>query len=90
MTLETRKYHIIEQITDIQDEILLQRLETFIKEFVESGKRVIPLAKPMRQALVVEELAQEQEYKGIKKKAFDQLIEKIHIEEPIEDLIAMI
>lgn len=90
MTLEARKYHIIEQITDIQDDKLLIRLENLFNEFLESARKATHLMKPMRSRLMVEELVMEQEYRGINKNAFDQLLDDIHVEEPIEDLIAMI
>lgn len=90
MTMEARKYAIIERITDIEDENLLIKLEAIIAEYIESARKVAHLMKPMRQHLVLEELAMEQEYRGISKQVLDQIIEEVHIEEPIEDLIAMI
>lgn len=90
MTIEARKHQIIEQITDIQDERLLKRIELLVKQYIESAQKVAHLTKPMRRNLVVEKLVKDQGYQGIKKKKLDQLIEAIHIEEPIEDLIAMV
>jgi hypothetical protein len=52
MTMEARKYAIIERITDIQDENLLIKLEAIIAEYIESARKVAHLLKPMRQHLV--------------------------------------
>lgn len=90
MTIEAKKYHLLELITDIQDENMLAGIELMLKEFIVSSQKVVHVGKPIRQNLLVEDLAQEQDYQGIEKKKFDRLIGEIHVEEPIEDLLRMV
>lgn len=79
MTLEEREYYIIKQKVGIQDERLLTRIDLFLT----SALKVAHLAKPMRETLSLE-----QEYHGINKNTFNQIINDIGIEEHIEELIA--
>lgn len=90
MTIETRKYHLIEQIMKISNDHLLGQLEKVLDEFLEGGKSVSHLVKPMRKKLEIEELIQEQEFKGSDKEVIDHLIEEAAIEEPIEELLEML
>jgi len=48
------------------------------------------LHKPMRDKLNIEQLKKEQNFKPIDKAEFFQKIDELNIEEPLEDLLAMI
>lgn len=87
MTIETKKYHLIEQITAIQEEAVLNRLEALLRELTESNQALLQLAKPMRDKLDIEQLTKEQDFQGVNKEKINRLIEEIALDEPIEDLI---
>lgn len=87
MTIEAKKYHLIEQITAIQEEALLNRLEAVLQEANDANQILLQLAKPMRDKLDINELIKEQDFKGVDKAEMNRLIEEIALDEPIEELI---
>ncbi len=90
MTKEAKKYHLIEEIIQIEDDLLLNKFEELLREYKESMNSIRHLVKPVRKKTDVDQLVKEQGYKGIEKGELDQIIEEIAIEEPIEDLLEMI
>ena len=56
----------------------------------EAIKMIEKLRKPMREKLDIEQLKKEQNFKPIDKAEFFQKIDELNIEEPLEDLLAMI
>lgn len=87
--LDSRKYKIITQITDIQDEDEILELERYIEQL--SQKRLLDeLTKPMKKSISIEALIVEQNYEGVDKDKFENLIEELDIQEPIEDLLKML
>jgi len=89
MTVETKKYKLIEKITSLQDEEVLNKLELLLKEYSSGNAILMEIVKPMREELDIEQLKLEQNYKGFNKEEVDQLIKEINIQEPIEDLLRM-
>ncbi|MCI5094196.1 MULTISPECIES: hypothetical protein [Phaeodactylibacter] len=90
MTVETKKYKLIEKITSLQDEEVLNKLELLLKEYSSGNAILMEIVKPMREELDIEQLKLEQNYKGFNKEEVDQLIKEIDIQEPIEDLLRMV
>jgi signal recognition particle GTPase len=90
MTVETKKYKLIEKITSLQDEEVLNKLELLLKEYSSGNAILMEIVKPMREELDIEKLKLEQNYKGFNKEEVDQLIKEIDIQEPIEDLLRMV
>lgn len=90
MTLEARKYQLIQKITHLEDEASVSRLEVVFKMLAEELDILNKVAKPMRKQLSIEELVEEQNYKGINKDKFKRLVQDMAIEEPLEELLAMI
>ncbi len=90
MTIETRKYQLIEEIMRTTDEQILGKFEEILKEYHQSMGSIKHLVKPTRSKTNVDQLVKEQGYKGVDKAKVDQLIEEINIEEPIEDLLKML
>jgi hypothetical protein len=90
MTVETKKYKLIEKITSLQDEEVLNKLELLLKEYSSGNAILMEIVKPMREELDIEQLKLEQNYKGFNKEEIDQLIKEIDIQEPIEDLLRMV
>ena len=46
--------------------------------------------KPMRKTITVEEMVQEQDYKGTNKEEFMRLVRELDIQEPLEFLLAQL
>ena len=90
MTIEARKYHLIEGIMQVSDEGAIEKLEQILKEYAESRDSIRHLLKPMKQKLDVDQLVEEQNFQGVNTEKIEQLIKEINLEEPIEDLLEMI
>lgn len=90
MTLQAKKYQIIEQITHIENEQLLDQLQHLIEANQSNDSILASLIKPMREKLDIEQLKIEQNYKGFDKAEVNRLIKEADIQEPIEELLSMI
>ncbi len=90
MSIETRKYQLIEKIIRVSDGQILGKFEAILGGYHQSMDSIKHLVKPTRSNTIVEQLVEEQNYKGVDKVRVNQLIEEINIEEPIEDLLRML
>ena len=90
MTVETKKYKLIEKITSLQDEEVLNKLELVLKEYSKGNLILMDIVKPIREKLDIEQLKKEQNYQGFDKEEIDRLIKEIDLQEPIEKLLEMI
>ncbi len=90
MSVETKKYKLIEKITGVQNEAILNRLEFILAEYSKGKEILLTLAKPLKEKLDIEQLKIDQNYQGFNAKEVDQLIKEIDIPEPIGDLLKMI
>lgn len=90
MTVQAKKYQIIEQITHIEDEQLLDQLQHLLEANQSDHSILSSLIKPIREKLDIEQLKMEQNYKGFDKKEVEYLIKEADIQEPIEELLSMI
>lgn len=90
MTVETKKYKLIEKITSLQDEEVLNKLELVLNEYSRGNLILMDIVKPIREKLDIEQLKKEQNYQGFDKEEVDRLIKEIDLQEPIEELIKMI
>ena len=90
MTVETKKYKLIERITSLQDEEVLNKLELVLNEYSRGNLILMEIIKPIREKLDIEQLKKEQNYQGFDKEEVDRLIKEIDLQEPIEELLEMI
>lgn len=90
MTVQAKKYQIIEQITHIEDEQLLDQLYHLLEANQSNPSILNSLIKPMREKLDIEQLKIEQHYQGFDEKEVERLIKEADIQEPIEELLSMI
>lgn len=90
MTVESKKYRLIEKITGLQDESILDKLALVFEEYSQGSLMLQTIIKPIRQKLDIEELKQEQNYQGFDQEEVDRLIEDIDLQEPLEELLDMI
>lgn len=90
MTIESRKYHLIQEIMRLSDEKVLTKFEDILKEYHQSLDAIKHLLKPTRAKTDVDQLIHEQGFDGVDKEKMDRLIKEMAIEEPIEDLLEML
>lgn len=87
--LKERKYKLIQIIKQINDEKILAELESVLaaNRQIPSFLEAISIPKKFRS---IEEIKKEQNYQPIDKEEFFRQVRKLNIEEPIEDLLAML
>ena len=92
MHAEVIKLNLIRYIMEIADTSKLRKMDLVIRNIKKSESKIDlkKFAKPIRDYLNVEELKKEQNYEPIDKKVFFKKIQKLKIEEPIEELLDMI
>ncbi len=90
MTVQAKKYHIIERITHIDDEKLLDKLEVLIKDYKPVDDALFGLVKPLREKLDIEQLKVEQNYSGFDPEEVEKIIQEMDIREPLDELLEMI
>ena len=100
--IETRKFEVISFITSLKKEETLTAFEKIIKKsqpkkslkkpkpapFILSEAEVEYLKRPIRKTITADELALEQNWKRIDEKEMDAIVERLDIQEPIEQLLA--
>jgi len=91
-TIESRKLDIIKVVMDIQNEEALTKFEeaTKLKDNYNGQPGITDAIKPIRKNVSLEQLKNEQNYQPVSYEAFRQLADKVEIEEPIEELLAML
>lgn len=87
--IDSLKIKLIEEITSITSKEELDHLVKYIKLTRLSGLHG-NIFKGTRKSINVDELKKEQNYKGINRDEFDKLVAELNIEEPIEELLAML
>lgn len=83
---------LIVQITLLNDEESVRQVEDFVSDLEKRPaewqlEKLKKLAKPMRKKIDIEELKREQNWKPSSQAEIDELIEKINLQEPIEQLL---
>ena len=88
LNIETRKYKIISQITNLDEAYQIQQIEEFLKiAFSEVEQDNHDIFKPIKINIDIELMVEEQNYKGIDREIFDELIDEIDVKEPLEYLL---
>lgn len=90
MTIEARKYQLIEEIMRLSDEQVLEKFEHILKEYHDALGAIKHLVKPTKEKTDIDQLMKEQGYKGVDKAKIEKLIEEMDIEEPLEELLEML
>ena len=90
METKALQQSIINRIFNLTDTRKLKQLSVIVEQLTDNSDLLERLAKPMRKKLSIEELKKEQNFKPINEQAFFKKLDALEIEEPIEDLIAMI
>ncbi len=87
VNIQAKKLRLIQRIAALDNEQTLSDIEAQLNSVEDVLNKVI---KPTRKQLTVEDLIQEQNYTPITKEAFYEKVEKLNIEEPLEDLLSML
>ncbi len=90
MTLESRKFRLIQLITGLDNEFIISKLESLIVQLSKEDQLLFKLSQPMKERLDINELIEKQGYKPPTKEEIDALIKEADIQEPIEELLEMI
>ncbi len=90
MTVQSRKYKLLQRIEAVEDESMIHHLEDVLDQLLAEGKTLAALNTPMREHLDIDELIREQNYKHPTKEELDKIMQEADIQEPIEVLLNMI
>lgn len=80
--LEIRKFRLIKQITDAQNEHLIKQLEGLLQDWNHINidfDLLAELSQPIQKDISIENLIQKQNYQGIDRQYFDSLVEEMII-----------
>ena len=89
MKIEALKYEIFAKIVGIQNEAVLQRVKEMLESISKDNDLLYRVVKPVKEKITVEDLIQQQNYKGFDRAAFDKLVTELDIQDPIEELLAI-
>lgn len=88
--IDSKKIKLIEEIASITSEEELDQLVKYLKLTRLNNLHGKGMFKGIRKSISVEELKNEQKFKGINRQEFDQLVEDLDIQESIEELLGML
>jgi len=71
----------------LENDFALQQIEKVLNAIFESKEVAGDVIKPVRKQISVEEMIKEQNFIGINRQVFDDLIGKIDIQEPLSELL---
>jgi hypothetical protein len=88
--INTRKYKLIQQIIQLDDEQAISRIEQEVKQALSTDEKLNLVIKPIRKSLTIDQMVEEQEYKPIKADEFFNIANEIEWEESLEELLEML
>ncbi|MFN0212896.1 MAG: hypothetical protein ACKVT2_01465 [Saprospiraceae bacterium] len=91
-SIDSLKVSLISQISALSNEDMLRQLEQILmpRESANPSDLLYRLARPMPQKLDIDALIIKQNFKGVNRSKFNQLVRKINIQEPLEQLLAAV
>lgn len=91
MDVNNRKYALINQIVQTEDEQLLAFLEKCLADFPSTSQtqkdKLKQLASPLQERLDIAELKRQTNYKGANRERMNAIIQQLDIQEPLETLL---
>ncbi len=88
--LDNRKYKLIQEIINLDDESAITRLEDQIEAIRKEDTLWQAALKPMRKTITLEEMKAEQNYVPLDAETFFEMADEVGIEESVEELLAML
>lgn len=91
-SIDALKISLINRISALSNEEMLRELEQILmpRESANPSDILYRIARPMPKKLDIDALILKQHFKGVNRAKFDQLIQKINIQEPLEQLLAAV
>jgi len=91
INIQDRKLRLIQRIAALDNEQALSDIEAQLNSNDDATSDVFnDIIKPTRKQLTVADMIEEQNYTPISKEQFYEKVEKLNIEEPLEDLLSML
>lgn len=87
--IDQKKLDLIKQIADINSVLDIEQLEKQVK-LMRMKQKHQNIFKDLKENISVEQMKQEQNFQGIDRKEFDDLVAKLDIQEPFEQLLSML
>lgn len=88
--LAERKLELIQELSQIRDEQDFAQLEETLSKIRERQGRLRKYSKPMPKKFDPEAVKRQRNFKGHDKEEFMRLIREINVQEPVEELLAML
>ena len=88
--INTRKYKLIQQIIQLEDEQAISRIEKEVEQALSIDEKLNLIIKPIRKSLTIDQMVEKQEYKPIKADEFFNIANEIEWEESLEELLEML
>lgn len=87
-TIDSKKVRLVNKITSVQDEALLDLLEKiFDSTPVTNATLWAKVVKPIRQRQTIEDVVREQNFEKFDRAGFDKIIEELDIQDPEGELL---
>ncbi|MFN0200930.1 MAG: hypothetical protein ACKVTZ_05390 [Bacteroidia bacterium] len=90
MQPELQKYQLIQTITKIENDWMLQQISTFLQKLMLQNSAWGQVVKPLRKTTTLTGLKAAQNYQKPTQDKIDVAIQSLAIEEPIEELLAQL
>lgn len=88
--LSERKLELIKEVSEIRDEKDLSQLEETLRVIHERQERIQKFSKPIHKKTDPDAIKRQRNFKGHDKEEMFRLIREIDVQEPIEELLAML
>ena len=90
MITDTKKLQLIKQIAEIEDQALIDQREDIINASSQTKELLANIASPIKKEFDLERIKKEQNFQPIDRDEVNRLIQEADIQEPIEELLAML
>ncbi len=89
LAIETRKYYIISQVMQFNNDQIIGMLETFLASLVMQSQ-FPEIFKPLKKNLDIDSMKNLQNYKGVNKEDFFAQANELEIKESLSELLAIV
>jgi hypothetical protein len=87
-TIDSKKVRLVNKITSVQDEALLDLLEKIFDSTPVADATIwAKVVKPFRQRQTIEDMMREQNFQKFDRAGFDKIIEELNIQDPEGELL---
>ncbi|MFN0035345.1 MAG: hypothetical protein ACKVUS_09765 [Saprospiraceae bacterium] len=90
LDLAERKLELIQEVSQIRDEQDFAQLENLLRQIRERQEGLMKYRKPLPKKFDPEAVKRRKGFKGQDRETFMHLVREINVQEPVEDLLAML